>query len=215
MSEVSVYQPNVVPDLGEPYRTLCRGYGLFMNYNPHTDGDIDRAERDRIKNLGEYDNMPEDFKVHISPQDEQLHDVARIIIDRCRDSWIVREALHEMKFWFGPNDEEYEDMPRVVLYPRESKIVNVIRVFNGIMPRIVELGIEGSGREPRFNMPIVEGFCYLAQGSGSKKEDGGMYPSLFDPKSNHAFQKEKGGTCYTLDTLAMLRRNMQQLREDT
>jgi hypothetical protein len=167
---------------------LARGHGAFMAYNPHIDPCIDATERHSLHELGTYDDSPHDYKVHLNPADDQLFSAFTGVVDLSRQSQPFREAMYEIKVWIGGAEEsEYDDVPRLVLYPRQGLEVNTGIIVKQVVPWLGQKGISGSGRVPRFNFPIVEGFCYIAQGSGSKKESDPLYLAEFDKASNRAF----------------------------
>ncbi len=178
---------------GEHAVPIASAHGRYNTYALSVDRSIDPAERGRLSDLGKYDDRPEDYKVHINPEDDQLFPALMNIVELCRQSRSLREAIYNPKVWIGGTEHEYDDLPRLVLYARNGYETNALTIVREVLPSLGGIGINGSGLVPRFNLPIVEGFCYIAQGGGTDKQEDPFYRKQFDPDFNHALLDAPSG----------------------
>ncbi|HVV67363.1 MAG TPA: hypothetical protein VHB72_04865 [Candidatus Saccharimonadales bacterium] len=169
---------------------LARGQGAYMAYFTASDHQVGASESSRLAAIGGYEDQPSDFKVHLNPEDDQLIPAFTAAVRRARGHSLFRESLHEAKVWFGGTDEQYDNLPRIVLYPRNGSELNTLTVVRHALAWLGDMGIRGSGRTPRFNYPVVEGLCYVAQGSSSDKQEDPTYREQFDPHFNYAFIRD-------------------------
>jgi hypothetical protein len=161
-------------------------YGGYTGYYPHGDSQFSHAERKHLSSLGGYEDKEMDFKVHLNPDDNRFDEAVCRLVKLSRKSKEFREGLYQMKFW-RPEVNPVEEIPGIVLYPYEGSLTNAAKIAYNAVPYLGSMGIKGNGRDRPFNMPIVEGLCYIAQGSGGDKENYPAYRSQFDPSRNHAY----------------------------
>lgn len=164
---------------------ISQAYGHYIAYFPEHDRYIEADKRIAVSDVG-YKDRPEDYKVHLNPEDESLFKVFVGAAALCRRSPSLQSALYQMKVWMGGAEPEYEDLPRLVLYPQNGSEENAATIVNNILPWLGKTEVSGSGRVPRFNASIVEGLCYVAQGSGHDKWHNPAYRTQFEAPLNHA-----------------------------
>jgi hypothetical protein len=163
--------------------------GVYLGYFVDYDNTLSAAEKQRLLLLGRStSDSPIDYKIHLSPVGHSIKHTAAAVIDKCRESSDLRDALFQVKFWAVPVRQLKPDIPRVILYPRRSDKETVLTIVSEIAPVLGELGIKGSGISPRFNAHLGGFMWYLAQGSGYDKLMEPGYRQQFDPATNWAIE---------------------------